>query len=190
VEHLLGPFQTSLLSLVPKSGKSGRCHAVYNFSYPHSPSPTIFSINYTIDSNLFPCTWETFSTLCFLVWNLPPVSQASVHDVAEAYQTIPITPEQWPGLVVKLCDDNQFTITTNNNFGLTSAGGIHGNLGDAAVDIFGMSGIGPVLKWVDDHIFIQILCKHIRKIQKFLSALNVLISWISLLSCSSCLFST
>jgi hypothetical protein len=161
VEHLLGPFQTSPLSLVPKSGRSGRCHAVHNFSYPHSSSPTILSINYTIDSNLFPCTWGTFSTLCYLVWNLPSGSQASVCDMAEAYQTIPITPEQWPGLVVKLRDDNQFTINTNNNFGLTSAGGVHGNLGDAAVDIFQASGIGPVSKWVDDHIFIRILCKHL-----------------------------
>jgi hypothetical protein len=161
VEHLLGPFQTSPLSLVPKSGRPGRCRAVHNFSYPHSPSPTILSINYTIDSNLFPCTWGTFSTLCYLVWNLPPGSQASVRDMAEAYRTIPITPEQWPGLVVKLCDDNQFAINTNNNFGLTSAGGVHGNLGDAAVDIFRASGIGPVSKWVDDHIFIRILCKHL-----------------------------
>lgn len=165
VEQLLGPFQTSPLSLIPKSGKPGKCRAVHNFSFPHSPSLGISSINYTIDSNIFPCTWGTFTTVCFLVWNLPPGSQASVRDVAEAYRTIPVVPEQWPGLVVKLRGEDQFAINTNNNFGLTSAGGVYGNLGDAAVDIFRASGIGPVSKWVDDHVFIRIL-------RKFLSAYN------------------
>ena len=73
--------------------------------------------------------------VCFTIWSLPPGSQASIRDVAEAYQTIPISPEQWPGLVVKLCDDDQFAINTNN-FGLTSAGGVYGFLGNAATDLF------------------------------------------------------
>jgi hypothetical protein len=73
---------------------------------------------------------------------------------AEAYRTIPVVPEQWPGLVVKLHREDQFAINTNNNFGLTSAGGAYGNLDDAAVDIFWGSGIGPISKWVDDHVFI------------------------------------
>jgi hypothetical protein len=55
-----------------------------------------------------------------------------------------VVPEQWPDLMVKLCGKDQFAINTNNNFGLTSAGGIYGNLGDAAVDIFRASGIGPI----------------------------------------------
>lgn len=155
VESILGPFQTSPLSLIPKPGKPGKFRAIHNFSYPYSTHTDIHSINYTIDSNIYPCTWGTFSTICFLVWNLPPGSQASVRDVAEAYRTIPVDPKQWPGLVVKLREDDEFAINTCNNFGLASAGGAHGHLGDAAADIFRASGIGPLSKWVDDHIFFR-----------------------------------
>lgn len=136
VKALLGPFQSSPLSLVPKPGKPGKFHAVHNFSYPHTPTFRYSSINYTIDSNMYPCTWGTFATICYTIYNLLPNSQASIRDVAEAYRTIPIIPNQWPGLVVKLHDDDSFAINTCNNFGLTSAGGIYGELGDATVDIF------------------------------------------------------
>ena len=88
--------------------------------------------------------------------NLPPRSQAAIRDVAEAYRTIPISSDQWPGLVVKLLDKDQFAINTCNNFGLTSAGGIYGEVGDATLDIFCAQGIGPVLRWVNDHIFFHI----------------------------------
>ena len=90
-------------------------------SYPYSAHIDIHSINYTIDPNVYPCTWGTFSTVCFLVWNLQPGSQTSVRDVSEAYRTIPVHSKQWPGLV-KLRED-QFAINTFNNFGLASAGG-------------------------------------------------------------------
>jgi hypothetical protein len=90
VEALIGPFQSSPLSLVPKPGKPGKFRAVHNFSYPHTPLSQLSSINYAIDSNMYPCTWGTFSTICYTIHNLPPGSQASIRDVAEAYRTIPI----------------------------------------------------------------------------------------------------
>jgi hypothetical protein len=68
---------------------------------------------------------------------------------------------QWPGLVVKLRDENSFAINTCNNFGLTSAGGIYGELGDATTDIFRERGIEPLSKWVDDHIFFRIQCEYL-----------------------------
>ena len=156
VETLIGPFQSSPLSWVPKPGKPGKYRAVHNFSYPHTPTPTLSSINASIDADSFPCTWGTFATVSHTIFNLPPGSQAAIRDVAEAYRTIPITPEQWPGLVVKLLGDDQFAINTCNNFGLTSAGGIYGHLGDATLDIFRSHGIGPASKWVDDHIFFRV----------------------------------
>jgi len=161
VEDLLGPFQSSPLSLVPKSGKPNKFRAVHNFSFPRTPKNNIQSINQSIDTSSFPCTWGTFNTICSIIQNLPPGSQASIRDVAEAYRTIPITPSQWPGLVVKLREPDRFTINTNNNFGLTSAGGIHGSVADAGTDIFRASKIGPISKWVDDHIFFRILHKHL-----------------------------
>ena len=44
VEWLIGPFQSSPLSWVPKPGKPGKYRAVHNFSYPHTPTPTTTSI--------------------------------------------------------------------------------------------------------------------------------------------------
>ena len=91
--------------------------------------------------------------LCAIIWHLPEGSQASIHDVAEAYRTIPILLAQWPGLVVKLREPDQFAINTNENFGLTSAGGIHGSVADAGIDLCRAMGLGPLSKWVEDHIF-------------------------------------
>ena len=157
VEALIGPFQSSPLSWVPKAGKPGRYRAVHNFSFPHSPTLSAASINSSIDADMFPCTWGTFATICFTIHNLPPGSQAAIRDVAEAYRTIPITPDQWPGLVVKLLNEDEFAINICNNFGLSSAGGIYGEVGDATLDICRTQGIGPISKWVDDHIFFRIL---------------------------------
>jgi hypothetical protein len=158
LETDLGPFQSSPLSLIPKAAKPGKYCAVHDFSHPHNPLPNIASINSHINSDAFPCTWGTFSTVDLLFARLPPGSQASVRDVAEAYRTIPVAPSQWPGLVIHLQAHDQFAVNVCNNFGLTSAGGIYGMVADAGTDIFRGSGIGLVAKWVDDHIFFRILC--------------------------------
>ena len=97
VEQLIGPFQSSPLSWAPKPGKPGKYRTVHNFSYPHMPTATTASINSSIDADMFPCTWGTFTTICFTIYNLPPRSQAAICDVAEAYHTIPIAPDQWLG---------------------------------------------------------------------------------------------
>ena len=102
LEVSLGPFQTSPLSLVPKTSKPGKYRAVHDFSHPHNPLPAVVLINASINSDDFPCTWGTFLTVYLLVARLPPDSQASVRDVAEAYRTIPASPSQWPGLVIRL----------------------------------------------------------------------------------------
>ena len=161
VEAQLGPFQTSPLSLVPKASKPGKYWAVHNFSFPHTPSPKTTSINSHIDSEDFPCTWGTFGIIALLIARLPPGSQASVRDVAEAYRTVPARPSQWPGLVIRLREKNQYAVNVCNNFGLTSAGGVYGTVADAGADIFRGNGIGPLAKWVDDHIFFRIPCKHL-----------------------------
>jgi hypothetical protein len=123
VESLIGPFQSSPLSLVPKPGKVAKLRAVHNFLYPHSPSNDTLSINHTIDPDVYSCTWGIFRMICFTIYNLSPGSQASIRDVSKAYRTILIAPEQWPGLVVKLQEQDPYCINTNNNFGLASAGG-------------------------------------------------------------------
>jgi hypothetical protein len=162
LEAIIGPFQSSPLSLVPKPGKPGKYRAVHDFSHPRQSSTNpISSINSTISSHNFPCTWGTFSTICLIIFRLPPGSQASIRDVAEAYRTIPVHHDQWPGLVVRLREDDSFAANICNNFGLASAGGVHGLLADAGADLFRANGMGPISKWVDDHIFFRIRRCHL-----------------------------
>jgi len=96
IEATLGPFQSSPLSLIPKSGKLGKFRLVQNLSFPiqtspHFPNP---SINNAIITNLLPCTWGKFSTISLLIARLPPGSQAATRDVAEVYCTIPLHESQ------------------------------------------------------------------------------------------------
>lgn len=158
-ESLIGPFQTAPLSLVPKPGKPGKFRLVQNLSFPLHPSSTISSINSSVDSNLYPCTWGTASTICLLIWYLPPGSQAAVRDVAEAYRTVPLHPSQWPGLVVRTGSDD-FAIDSSFCFCFTAAAGSYGEVADAGADIFRSQGMGPMSKWVDDHLFLRILREH------------------------------
>ena len=110
LEAELGPFQTSPLSFIPKASKPGKYRAIHNFSFPYKPSPRATSINSHINSEDFPCTWGTFATIVQIITHLPLGSQASVRDVAEAYRTIPANPSQWPGLVIRLQEENQYVV--------------------------------------------------------------------------------
>ena len=83
--------------------------------------------------------------------------------MSEAYWTIPVHHSQWPGLVVQLKGEDNFAANTNNSFGLASAGGAHGLLADAGADIFCTNRIGPLSKWVDNHIFFHLPRQHLKK---------------------------
>lgn len=155
VEQQIGPFQTSPLSMVSKAGKPGKFRLIQNLSFPRN-NPTVRSINHALDSDTFPCTWGTFSTICTLINDLPPNSQGACRDIAEAYRIIPLAPNQWPGMVVQLSKSNEFGINKCNSFGSATAGGLFGLFADALADIFRAEGIGPTSKWVDDQVFIRI----------------------------------
>lgn len=71
-ESLLGPFQSSPMSLVPKPHKPNKHRLVQNLSFPKTPSLHSSSINLAIDSNNFPCLWGTFLVVSLLLWSLPP----------------------------------------------------------------------------------------------------------------------
>ncbi|KAL1948034.1 hypothetical protein VTO73DRAFT_12109 [Trametes versicolor] len=160
LESLIGPFQSSPLSLVPKPHKVDVYRLVQNFSFPHSPSHGISSINSHINSNDWPCTWGTFDAFALLCWRLPPGSQGAVRDVSEAYRQMPLHPSQWPGTVVRLGDDS-FAVDPCASFGVASHAGAYGYLGDAFADILRFHGIGPIAKWVDDSVFLRILRTHL-----------------------------
>ena len=164
LESLIAPFQSFPLSLVTKPGKPGKYRMVHDFLHLCSSCTNpVKSINSAISSQDFPCTWGTFSTVCLIIYRLPPGSQASIRDVSEAYRTIPVHHSQWPGLVVQLKGEDNFAANTNNSFGLASAGGVHGLLTDTGVDIFCANGIGPLSKWVNDHIFFCLPRQHLQK---------------------------
>jgi hypothetical protein len=163
LEQEIGPFQSSPLSLVPKSGKPGKYRLIQNLSYPHNNTPTP-SINSLLKSDDFPCTWGTFRTICTLIINLPPGAEAAVRDISEAYRIIPLHESQWPGVVVRISNKPElFALNTCNSFGCTTAGGLFGLFGDALADILRSKGIGPICKWVDDFIFFRIPSDHIAR---------------------------
>jgi len=84
---LIGPFQTSPLSVIPKPGKLGKFRLIQNLSFRHSfdpqfPNP---SINSLINASDFPTTWGKFSIIYLLISRLPPGLEAVTCDVADAY---------------------------------------------------------------------------------------------------------
>ncbi|KAF4622148.1 hypothetical protein D9613_009325 [Agrocybe pediades] len=157
LESHLGPFQTSPFSLIPKAGKPGKFRAIQNFSFPPVVSPAFPnpSINSFTSAVNFPCTWGSFAVASFLLGNLPPGSRIATRDVAEAFRSVPLHPSQYPAAVVRVGED-EFCVDTCGAFGARPSGGVYGHIQDAAVDIFRSQGIGPITKWVDDHIFAQV----------------------------------
>jgi hypothetical protein len=51
--------------------------------------------------------------------------------------------------------DGSFFINHVFPLGLATAGGVQGNVADAAVDILHSMELGPIKKWVDDHLFFR-----------------------------------
>src|SRR6266446_114780 len=155
LEMAIGPCQLSPLSIIPKPNKSRKYWLIQDFSFPYLPTSPIPSINTSLDSLLFPCTWGTFSTMALCIAQLPPGAQAAMRDESEAYRSIPLHPSQWNGTVVRIGDDT-FNIDTCLAFGLGPSAGIYGACADAANDIMQAEGISPIIKWVDDRVFFHI----------------------------------
>jgi hypothetical protein len=153
--------------MVPKQD-AGAFRLVQNLSFPYKPDITagISSINSAIESDLYPCTWGTFATVCLTVWRLPEGSQAAVRDVEDAYRCIGMNHSQWAGQVVRLEGDDAFAVDMFDCFGLRSGAGLFGRVADAAADIFRAEGMGPLSKWVDDFMFIRILLKFLAEYNK------------------------
>ena len=172
LESIIGPFQTSPLSLIPKARKPGKFRLIQNLSYPHSLKLNgVRSINSSIETDLYPCTWGTFSTVTVIVRSLPPGSLGACRDIAEAYRIVPLARTQWPGIVVRLEEDGPlnpkpFALNTCTCFGKKSSGGLFGMFGDALLDIFRAAGIGPALRWVDDFVFFLMLREHLEGYNK------------------------
>jgi len=105
LESIIGPFQTSPLSLIPKAGKPGKFCLIQNLSYPRNVTRNIRSINSSIEMDLYPCTWGTFSTVATLVWSLLPGSLGACRDVSEAYRHWGQGVVYWAGTLQIHCRD-------------------------------------------------------------------------------------
>lgn len=151
---MLGNFQTSPLSLISKLGKLGKYCLVQNLSFPHSSTPSP-SINSLVNPDDFPSPYSIFPIVALVISTLPPGSQGAVHNVTEAYRTIPLHHSQWHALIVHL-SKSQFTIDTLACFGFSLSGGIYGNIGSTGTDIMCCLSLSPILRWVDDHLFLRI----------------------------------
>ncbi len=167
LENIIGHFQTSPMSLIPKPHKPGAFRLVQNFSFPKKPDENHTSINYHIDSNDFLCTWGTFALFALTVFHLPPGSQGAVRDVSKAYRNIPLHPSQWASTVVRLSEKNEFAIDTQAAFGVSSNAGMFGLIADGLNSIMRRKGIGPLSKWVDDHGFFRILKKYLQRYKDY-----------------------
>jgi hypothetical protein len=64
--------------------------------------------------------------------------------------------------VVRIAED-EYCIDTVASFGFSPSAGVYGNAADAGADIFRSQGIGPLAKWVDDHIFFRIRLEYLKE---------------------------
>ncbi|KAG6327245.1 hypothetical protein ID866_11844 [Astraeus odoratus] len=136
IQSVLGPFQSSPLSIIPKPGCPGKFRLIQNFFFPLSPLPAYLnnSINAYTSAEDFPTTWGKFSTIYQLISHLPPGPEAATQDVAEAYWTVPLHQSQWPAAVVKL-SESLGCIDMCTTFRATPAAGAYGHIADAGCKI-------------------------------------------------------
>ena len=156
LESLIGPFQSLPLSIIPKPGKPGKFHLIQNLSYPNTPRlGEPLSINSQVDPALFPCEWGSFHTTCVLMLALPPGCQGVTRDITKAYCTVPLHPSQWLALMVCITDEPAlFAVDTSLCFGYRPSAGTYGLVHDTGLKVLWAASLGPVIAWVDDHLFI------------------------------------
>ena len=157
IEALIGPFQSSPMSIIPKPGRANKYRILQNLSFPITPSPAFPnpSINSFINSHNFPTTWGTFTVTSLLLTRLPSNSEIATRDISEAYRGTPIHYTQWPSHVVRTAED-AYCIDTAIGFGARPSGGLYGDLRDTSLTILRSQGLGPINPWVDDHLFARI----------------------------------
>lgn len=161
LEHLIGPFRSSPLGLVPKPG-SDSFRLIQDLSYPRADSrtksrssqPAVPSVNSHIDSDDFPTEWGTFDSTSALIQSLPKGCMAAAFDIANAYRIIPTRPLQQNWLCISW--EEKLYIDHALCFGLASSAGIFGSLADMILDIVRNNDMGRFRKWVDDFLGIRL----------------------------------
>ena len=106
LEFLIGPFRTSPLGTVPKSGSPDERRIIQDLSFPRN-IPTFSSVNDQIDVDNFRCDWGTFNEVRNIVMDAPSYTEAATLDVDSAFRRCPIIPSQQCNFIVHW--DNLFT---------------------------------------------------------------------------------
>ncbi|KAE8186640.1 hypothetical protein CF335_g7386, partial [Tilletia laevis] len=161
VERIVGPFQSSPLGIIPKP--NGKVRLIQDFSHPKKEkakcSLAYNSIKAYIESDEFLTGWDSVSDVFKLFNSLPTTVEGATMDASEAFRGCLglACLSQLPGLVVCL-DDDTFYIDFFLGFGLASATGVWGLVGDATKAILEarLADRIKVLKWVDDFFTIRL----------------------------------
>ena len=132
LEHIIGPFRTSPLGLVPKP-HSDRLRMIQDMSYPRN-NPNIASVNAGIDADKFPTAWGTFDSTVATLLALPDGCVAATFDISAAYRLTPICPNQQHALCVFW--DGLVYVDRAVMFGLSSSAGVFGSIADMLVAIY------------------------------------------------------
>lgn len=146
--RLIGPFKTAPLGVVPKPNSS-KFRLIQDLSFPRN-DPHITSVNSEISPDDFPCEWGTFPQCYYFVSRCPIGTEVAVFDVENAYQIIPIHPNDQPHFCISW--EEQIYVDHCAPFGSASACGLFGHVADAFVAICLSRGVDLILKWVDDLI--------------------------------------
>ena len=89
-----------------------------------------------------------------LVLILPLGCQGATRDVAEAYCTVPLHLSQWPALVIHIANEPAlFAVDASLCFVYWPSAGT-GIVCDAGLEVLCAAGLGLVIAWVDDYLFI------------------------------------
>lgn len=152
LEALIGPFRSSPLGVVEKSGSIDEYRIIQDFSYPRN-DPNQPSVNDGIDIDQFHCDWGSFHEIVELVLQANPGTEAATLDVDSAFRCCPIRPSQQPLFVVGW--EGFYYLDHNAPFGARSSGGVFGHTADAMVAILASRGIFPTKKWVDNFVFFR-----------------------------------
>ncbi|KAE8243949.1 hypothetical protein A4X03_0g7648, partial [Tilletia caries] len=153
VEDLIGPFQSSPMGVIPKA--NGKFRPVQDFSFPRNDSYT--SINKFIESDEFITGWDGVNDAFKAINDLPNNIQGATMDAQEAFRACPARISQLPGMVVML-EEGEFYMDFFLGFGLSSATGVWGKVGDCTKAIIEGRLVGrvKVLKWVDDFLILRL----------------------------------
>ena len=145
IEALIGLFQSSPLSIIPKTEWVGKSCNIQNYSFLIAPSNSFpnFSINSHVDSDSYPTTWGIFTVVSSLICQLLLGSQLATRDIAEAYCTISLHYSQWPSTVVWL-EDNVFAINMSLCFRSSPSTRMYVPVQNATSDILQFQSIRPI----------------------------------------------